>query len=264
MELDSKHKVEIKFQDSKIKAKRYEAYREGHLMPSEVTDKCKQEFQLMQKKEKDNDEKRDKKEQGALDKTEPLNITRGYFAGKTVFVDSAYNSLELRQLLVNLKIVRACNRLGADALVVENPGQPGMRNLWSAVLTGAPLMTKSVVETLAGPIVQYHAALAITRTIWISLKFRRARPVIADLILQTSKQLANSKWKFIESDDTAAFIPGRSKSKAKQQFMALVTKAEAKDPCVCVCLCVYMYIYIYNYTYIYIHVHMCVRACMCV
>jgi hypothetical protein len=122
-------------------------------------------------------------------------------------------------------------QVGDGFIVVSDTANPGMRNLWVAVLTGVTLLSPATIHTLRGALVQYDAALLVQRTVWISLKFQQDRPAVTTCICESVEKHTGNKWRILRSDDAQAFKLARAKTNAKSQVMALVTDKEFEDGC---------------------------------
>ena len=59
-------------------------------------------------------------------------------------------SVQIREM-IERRMVRAEDRIGAEILVVEDVSNLGKRTLWSAVLTGAARWTPVAIMELSGP-----------------------------------------------------------------------------------------------------------------
>ena len=111
-------------------------------------------------------------------------------------MDTAVVTPELRCALLEKHMLQSDTRSTADCIVVDDVTQPGMRNLWAAVLFGIPLMSKRVVVDSVGPVIQYQKAITTARHIWVSPAFRAMRPAIFNLIEQAGDR-EGSKWVLI-------------------------------------------------------------------
>ena len=116
-------------------------------------------------------------------------------------------------------------RADADCTVVNGVTEPGMRNLWVAVLYGIPLVSERAVLHSLGPVVQYQRAIGTARQIWVSPAFRAVRPAIFKLTEQAVAD-RRGKWKLITGDFTKFRVARR---KRHTNARALVTKRQLKE-----------------------------------
>ena len=144
---------------------------------------------------------------------------------KSAYVDQAVLTPEVRSALLEKQMLQSDTRSTADCIVVDDVTQPGMRNLWVAVLFGIPLLSKRVVMDSVGPMIQYQKAINTARHIWVSPAFRAMRPAVFKLVEEAGDR-DGSKWAIIRGDFTKYQVARRKKG---SNARALVTKKQYKE-----------------------------------
>ena len=210
---------------------KHEAMQLGKLLPKELTADFMREASKLDEKQQKADKSRKQERTLVEMKTKRFKFTHCFLQGKNVFLDESCSNLELRAELAQRGMVRVQSRVKADMLIVQNPSDPGARNLWCAVLKGVPLISPEVATKLAGAMVQYKPALATRRQLWMSLDFRRQRPAILALVEACANEFENSKWRFLPGDTEDDFKNALRKTRGKTEVVALVTKKESEDKC---------------------------------
>ena len=130
--------------------------------------------------------------------------------GKSAYLDKEVLTPEVRSALLEKQMLQSDTRSAADCIVVDDVTQPGMRNLWVAVLLGIPMLSKRIVMDSVGPMVQYQKAIDTTRHIWVSPEFRAMRPAVFQLLEEASDR-DGSKWAIIRGDFTKYQVARRKK-----------------------------------------------------
>ena len=154
-----------------------------------------------------------------------MQFELGDMRRKSAYVDKEALTPEVRSALLEKQMLQSDTRSTADCIVVDDVTQPGMRNLWAAVLFGIPMLSKRVVMDSVGPMIQYQKAINTTRHIWVSPELRAMRPAVFK-VLEKAGDRDGSKWAIIRGNFTKYQVAHRKKGNSAR---ALVTKKQYKE-----------------------------------
>lgn len=136
---------------------------------------------------------------GVSVKREPCHcqVTVADIKGKKLFLADGMDRGAVAKRLAVLGAAAVEQRLMADALIVDDPAQPGSRNLWSAVFCGQLLVSQRLFFTGSGPAVQYRSIVSITsKRVFLTPAFRTAHPLVAQF-LTVALRRPDSKWQLV-------------------------------------------------------------------
>lgn len=224
--LEKGQQKELEFQRDKLKRRKMESYQQGTLLPHELPSSERAEFEAMMQKQRKTDAQRFRMEQKIDAATNPQPFDLRSFEGRQVYVDKSLVGPDIRNLLASKMLLRGETKVGADLFIVPNPGRPGMRIRWAAVLGGAAIVSPDVIKTGRGPVVRYVPAVTTRRTVWVSSAFRVAHPAVFDIIKGVTAQMWASKWTVEDGSTDADFRNLRARTRGS--VVGLLTNAEAE------------------------------------
>jgi hypothetical protein len=195
-DLTEKERELLKKQAALGKKKKVQAHLDGALLPHEENDddELEQEVaaELKARRSRAKERRAKKLRRRAITQARMVDLS-----GKACYlVDTALDSPELRGLLQQKGATVAATRAEAKVFITTTPANmEKAKDVWTAILTGAFVVTPRACKDGGGPVVKYKAARLTPRVLYATAKFQEKHPAI----IQAIRTL--TKWKFLATKE---------------------------------------------------------------
>ena len=115
--------------------------------------------------------------------------------------------------------------LESSVVVVDNVAAPGERVLWHATLRGCLVASSEMICQGRGSAVQWAAAIHTRRRLWISARFARENPRVAEIAV-AAVRAPGSRWCRLLTKN--AFLTSARARQRTYDTLALVTAPEKR------------------------------------
>ena len=167
----------------------------------------------------------------------PSLLSAHALRGKKVYIEDNLNTVDLRHIMAKVGLIRVLERIRGEVFVVANPCRASSRILWVAILCGGYVATADAICGKPGVTIKYKPALAKKRQLWISQKFWRNHPTVAQIVDSLIRNWQGSMWKLLgEPDNPAVFRSTHRATKEKSSVLALVTTREFEEQSITTCV----------------------------
>ena len=231
------HCAVIEKQRKKNAKRKAIALREGTLLPEEqadaLDDAAAEAIEMV---------KRAKKRMAETEKQHTrcsTSVSGDVLRGLPIFLESDAGGLTpaLTKALTELACPIVQERTMAKVIVVKDLLDIGMRTKWCAALGGYYVTLVDTLEHGRGPIIHYHEARRMNRTLWLSPKFRERHPKVVSIMetlafsgaewtLQVSEKPTTKASLVLmrKGEDKAAVAPKGNKCYDLDGFFKLISK----------------------------------------
>ena len=227
------HEKYSKKLDAKSLAAKIRAYEDGFLLPDEIDDDLLEAVDVFTNKRITIDRQHEAKA-AKIKRTvavqPPVDMT-----GEVVFIDpTLQDDANVKSVVRLFEMTTVSVRAEARIFIVSDLKQPGQRTEWALSLCGGLLLPRSTFchEKQVGAVVRFKAAVMTKRMVFITNRFAKCHPVLAELVTSSST-LGNSKWTLIrkaEYDAHNATQAARAKRlRRTKDALALVTKTQKRE-----------------------------------
>ena len=118
--------------------------------------------------------------------------------GKKLFFGDITVSAAVARRMARLSATVTGSRMTADVIVVADIAKPGSRSHWVAVLLGVPIIGLECLTRTSGPSITYRAAVTQKFTVCMTPGFRRAYPVLSQIVTLASAK-PHARWRLVDA-----------------------------------------------------------------
>ena len=171
--------------------------------------------------------------QRAIASTTPLPVGGAELTHQHVMMHrDLVDDRDVKQAIAKLSMVTVTDPAKSNVFVVPDPGDPGQRLQWYAVLFGIRIVSKEFLQSggRRGASVVFKPAISTRRAIWMSARFLVAHPSLAHIVQQVVGRPGN-KWRIVPPADAKRFralktVSGAGARHTHRTNLGLVTHAQ--------------------------------------
>ena len=219
------HNKELRFQKQKQMVNAVQAFKDGLLLPSEITED-------MPISALASDIHAAKKHTERTKKHAKQNLQRAIHTphvmrGTCVFVEPALAVEDLMRKIVAVGARSTTHRTDANVFIVTDVTNLGQRSSWCLALGGGFACTPAYVTEgpTKGVALAFKPAVKTRRLFCMSDAFIAAHPVLSNIVAAKASQRPLSTWKPLTEDEICARVVGAPACK-KAQFLVLMGVGE--------------------------------------